>query len=239
VAVDRALWWSVWWQSIVLSAVVVLAVVTGVVLLAVTWRAHRRTVRRRKVSGVPLYLDEVAIMDLYRAIGLGDAAVRAVIRRIMRRGQVQVPVIGGAGAGGEHESEVTETYTLADSAISVVDRLMEALRASGNLVRVDLGGRTAERSPAVEPDATTARLGDLDAFVLLKGTFRHEGGENGSMVFVAPVDKLPDGPRVRIECRAADIQRDVPGGWFNGRCLGRVLSWEDGEWAVYPIAVFQ
>ncbi len=236
-AVDRALWWSVWWPWAAIWMATVLAVVATVTMFAM----RKRFAPRREVLGVPLYLDEESVMDLYQVGGFGDALVKEVTHRIgvIKRGQLRLPGLGELGGGVEHDREVVERYMKTNSAITVVGVLMDALRATGNVVRVNLWTRTVERGPAVEPGAATASLGELDAFVSLKGKFRHDGQMDGTTVLWAPFGPLPDGPRVRLECRTQGIKHDVPAGTFNAVCLGRVMSWDGQEWVVHPIAVFQ
>ncbi|MBP2334665.1 hypothetical protein [Saccharothrix coeruleofusca] len=252
-AVDRGLWWSVWWPWAAVWLTTALALVVAAVVLVLAWRARHRYAPRAEVPGLTLYLDEKAVMDLYQVGGYGDAMAKEVVDRVgvTKDGKIALKGLDmgleGARASGR---EVVKTYIENYEPIAVVGLLLDALESGDGVVHVDLRDRTVRGTPALvralgEESARTARLRRIDTYVSVRGVFRVAEEGSGTTVLLAPFgdpDDPEEGPQVRVECQSAGLRDDVvPDGVFNARCLGKVQSWKarDGELVIRPIAVFQ
>lgn len=251
-AVDRALWWSVWWPWVVVWATTAVAVVVTVGVLVWAWRSRKRFTVVRDVPGLTFYLDERSVMDLYQSGGYGDALRREVEERVgtsndkklALKVQETVEASGGRTSGREVVSRYIETA----EPIAVIGVLLTVLEAADGVVHVDLRKRTMVRDNALLRggiDGRTARLRGLDSYVSVKGVFRAARENGATTVFLAPFgdpDDPEDGPQVRVECQHSGLRDDViPEGTFQARCLGKVQAWKaaDGELVIRPIAIFQ
>lgn len=118
--------------------------------------------------------------------------------------------------------------------------------------------RSLRRDPTeggVGKKATDVVLGDVDSLVLVRGRFRvggpvqTVGTSTEPMVMVeAPYgDNSHDtggvlvGQRVRLECAADEIRRELLGPAITAQCLGRVSTWDEatGTLIVIPLAIFR
>ncbi|WP_309117834.1 hypothetical protein [Saccharothrix sp.] len=240
-AVDRALWWSVWWPWAVVWLVTALAVPVALGVFVLAWRSRRRFVPTREVPGLTVYLNAKYVMDLYQVGGFGDAVVKEVVDRVgtTKDGKIALPGLSESGLGVSSGREVVKTYLERFEPITVVGVLMDALDRIGEVVRVDLEERTVTRNAVLDRVAHKARevrLRKLKSYVLVKGEF--ELAEDAP-VLTAPIGDTGD--VVRVECQEDGLDPNVPDGPFDAICLGRVQAWRGGsrELVVRPIAVFQ
>ncbi|PSL52438.1 hypothetical protein B0I31_113110 [Saccharothrix carnea] len=250
-AVDRALWWSVWWPWAVVWLVTVLAVVATIGVTVWAWRSRHRFAPAREVPGLTIYLHEKSVMDLYQVGGFGDAMAKEVVDRVGVTKDGKIALRGlDLGVEGVRTSgrEVVKTYIEQYEPIAVVGLLLDALESASAVVHVDLGDLTVLRNTALEQRAQTpdvVRLRRLDAYVSVKGVFRVVSDGDGTTVFLAPFgdpDDPEDGPQVRVECYHSGLRDDVvPEGGFRAQCLGRVQAWkaDSRELVIRPIAMFQ
>lgn len=250
-AVDRTLWWSVWWPWAVVWLVTALAVVVAIGVAVWAWRSRHRFAPAREVPGLTIYLHEKSVMDLYQVGGFGDAMAKEVVDRVGVTKDGKIALRGlDLGVEGVRTSgrEVVKTYIEQYEPIAVVGLLLDALESASAVVHVDLRDLSVLRNTALEQRAQTVdvvRLRRLDAYVSVKGVFRVASDGDGTTVFLAPFgdpDDPEDGPQVRVECYHAGLRDDVvPEGGFQARCLGRVQAWRADvqQLVIRPIAMFQ
>ncbi len=255
-ALDRELWWSVWWPWLLVWGATFLAVVVAVVAVALAWRRRRRFATARVVPGITFYLHEKSVMDLYQSGGYGDALRKEVEERVgsTSDGAVALKVREvGVGGGRTREREVVSRYISDAEPISVIGVLLDVLESADGVVHVDLRHRTVLRNDALaqalgdRAGAAEPRLREIDAYVSVRGVFRLADPDqqvDGKTVFLAPFgdpDDPAQGPQVRIECHREGLRDEIPQGPFRARCLGKVQSWKaaDGVLVLRPIAVFQ
>ncbi|WP_026425151.1 hypothetical protein [Actinokineospora inagensis] len=254
-AVDRALWWSVWWPWVLVWCVTALAIVVAVGSVGWAWRVRRRYTPARQVPGITFYLHKKSVLDLYQAGGYGDAISREVEERVGTQRKRKLGVAWrSANAAGEHSSErevVSRYFTEADP-IAVIGVLLDALEAADGVVHVDLRDRTVVDNVAVARlrdrsggGPAPVRLRGIDSYVSIRGVFRVADHLGSRTVLLAPFgdpDDPEDGPQVRLECHHDGLRDgDLPDGPFQARCLGKVQSWKAGrgELVVRPVAIFQ
>lgn len=254
-AVDRALWWSVWWPWAVVWIVTALAVVVALGVGLWAWRSRRRFTPSREVPGLTIYLHEKSVMDLYQVGGYGDAMTKEVVDRVGVTKDGKIALKGlDMGVEGARQSgrEVVKTYIEQYEPIAVVGVLLDALEAASGVVHVDLRDLSVRRNTALEQHlerhsapTDVVRLRRIDSYVSVKGVFRVASDGDGTTVFLAPFGDPDDpetGPQVRVECYNAGLRDDVvPEGGFQARCLGKVQAWraDDRQLVIRPIAMFQ
>ncbi|MCP2269878.1 hypothetical protein [Actinokineospora diospyrosa] len=250
-AVDRALWWSVWWPWALVWAATAVAIVVAVGALAWAWRSRRRFAPVREVPGLTFYLHEKSVMDLYLSGGYGDAMRREVEERVGTNRDHKIALkVRDVGVDGGRTSgrEVVSRYITTAEPIAVIGVLLDVLGAADGVVHVDLRKRTIVRNAAltrVNGDAATLRLRAIDDYVSVRGSFRVSEQSGSRTVLLAPFgdpDDPEEGPQVRIECHQDGLRDDeIPDGPFQARCLGKVQSWKagTGELVIRPIAIFQ
>ncbi|MEV8440137.1 hypothetical protein AB0425_22395 [Actinosynnema sp. NPDC051121] len=254
-AVDRTLWWSVWWPWVVVWVVTALAIAVAVGVAVWAWRSRGRFTPSREVPGLTIYLHEKSVMDLYQVGRYGDAMAKEVVDRVGVTKDGKIALKGlDLGVEGARTSgrEVVKTYIEQYEPIAVVGVLLDALESAAGVVHVDLHKLTVRRNTALEQHleqqvepADVVRLRRIDSYVSVKGVFRvaSDGGEK--TVFLAPFgdpDDPEDGPQVRVECLNAGLRDDaVPEGGFQARCLGKVQAWkaDSRQLVIKPIAMFQ
>ncbi|MBB5958386.1 hypothetical protein FHS29_004994 [Saccharothrix tamanrassetensis] len=243
-AVDRALWWSVWWPWAVVWMVTALAILVALGVLFFAWRARHRFGPTREVPGLTLYLNAKNVMDLYQVGGFGDALVKEVTDRVgvTKDGKIALPGLPDLSAGVSSGREVVKTYLERYEPITVVGVLIDALEAAGSLVHVDLAEQTVVRNSALDRVAhkeEVVRLRKLKSYVSVRGEFQLEEDGGEAAVFTSAVGS--DGMRVRVECQPDDLDPSVGDGPFDAICLGRVQAWRPAtrELVVRPIAMFQ
>jgi hypothetical protein len=251
VAVDRALWWSVWWPWAVVWIVTVLALVVAAGVGVWAWRSRHRFAPAREVPGLTIYLHEKSVMDLYQVGRYGDAMTKEVVDRVGVTKDGKIALKGlDLGVEGVRTSgrEVVKTYIEQYEPIAVVGVLLDALESAAGVVHVDLRDLTLLRNTALEQhleSSETVRLRRIDSYVSVKGVFRVASDGGGTTVFLAPFgdpDDPEQGPQVRVECYNAGLRDDVvPEGGFQARCLGKVQSWkaDSQQLVIRPIAMFQ
>jgi hypothetical protein len=205
VAVDRGLWWSVWWPWVIVGIVAVLALLTAARAFVTAWRSRRLAAPSPRVPGLTLYLNAKSVMDAYQVGGFGDVIVKEVTDRVgvTKDGKVAFPSgpidIGG---GVSSQREVVKTYVEDFPPIAVVGMLLAALEAADGVMHVDLSDRTIRRNTALEramptPGARSAQLRKLRTFASVKGELRHVGDGDGTTVFLAPIGNPDNPPRGR------------------------------------------
>lgn len=251
---DNELWWSVWGFWAVVWLVTALAVLTMLVALALAVRANRRPA---VFPDLAFYLHEKSVMNLYLSGGYGDALRREVREKVdtAKSRWFGFKVLrGGAGAGHTAGREVVVRYIAQNQPIAVIGDVLRALESADGVVHVDLRRRTIRRNPALtkalatlDPDTTGehAHLRHLDRYVSIRGQFRLLNRTGAPATFQAAYG-TPESPAttatIRLDCHPDDLRYDqVPDGWFQARCLGKVQSWQHDtqELVVLPIAIFQ
>jgi hypothetical protein len=246
VAVDSELWWSVWWPWVVVFGVGLLGLAVAVGAFVVAWRARHRFAPNRTVPGFTFYLDEGAVEEIYRVGGFGDLIAKEVTRTVgvTKDGKLAIPGVS-LDVGKATSSEIIETYIKEYKAIDVIGLLINALDDGDDLLHVNLSRRTVERNVALEramakAGDTSGRLRKLKSYVLVEGDFRDGGEIEDGRIYLAPIGDEQDGPQVRVECEKKLLadKKSRPKGPFMGVCLGRVLSWEDPDLTIRPIAIF-
>ena len=254
-AVDRALWWSVWWPWAVVWLVTALAIAVAAGVGLWAWRSRRRFAASREVPGLTIYLHEKSVMDLYQVGRYGDAMTKEVVDRVGVTKDGKIALKGlDLGVEGARTSgrEVVKTYIEQYEPIAVVGVLLDALESAAGVVHVDLRDLTVRRNTALEQHleqhsapADVVRLRRIDSYVSVKGVFRVASDDDGTTVFLAPFGDPDDpeaGPQVRVECYNGGLRDDVvPEGGFRAQCLGRVQAWkaDSRELVIRPIAMFQ
>ncbi|SER61919.1 hypothetical protein [Actinokineospora terrae] len=250
-AVDRALWWSVWWPWALVWTATAVAIVVALAALGWAWRSRRRFAPVREVPGLTFYLHEKSVMDLYLSGGYGDAMRREVEERVGTNSDHKIALkVHDLGVDGGRTSgrEVVSRYISSAEPIAVIGILLDVLEAAHGVVHVDLRKRTITRTPAVtrvHTDSPTLRLRAVDDYVSVRGLFRVSEHTGTRTVLLAPFgdpDDPEEGPQVRVECHQDGLRDDeIPDGPFRARCLGKVQSWKSttGELVIRPIAIFQ
>ncbi|MFE2756707.1 hypothetical protein ACFXGA_32400 [Actinosynnema sp. NPDC059335] len=250
-AVDRALWWSVWWPWAVVWIVTALALVVAAGVAVWAWRSRRRYAPPREAPGLTIYLHEKSVMDLYQVGRYGDAMTKEVVDRVGVTKDGKIALKGlDLGLEGARTSgrEVVKTYIEQYEPIAVVGLLLDALESASAVVHVDLRDLTVLRNAALEQhlrEGDAVRLRRIDSYVSVKGVFRVASDRDGTTVFLAPFgdpDDPEEGPQVRVECHHTGLRDDVvPEGGFQARCLGKVQAWKADaqQLVIRPIAMFQ
>lgn len=250
-AVDRGLWWSVWWPWVLVWAVTALALLVTVGVAMWAWRSRHRYVPSREVPGLTIYLHEKSVMDLYQVGRYGDAMTKEVVDRVGVTKDGKIALKGlDLGVEGARTSgrEVVKTYIEQYEPIAVVGVLLDALESASGVVHVDLRDLTVLRNTALEQHLESfesVRLRRIDSYVSVKGVFRVASDGDGTTVFLAPFgdpDDPEQGPQVRVECYNGGLRDDVvPEGGFQARCLGKVQAWKADaqQLVIRPIAMFQ
>ncbi|OLT09218.1 hypothetical protein BJF78_31190 [Pseudonocardia sp. CNS-139] len=240
------MWWP--WLLVWGATVALLAVAVAVVL------THRRDRRSGPRHSITIYLDESAVMDLYRQYGgKYKAALRHEVQeRISSGGELEAsaelaPLRARASRG--VNSEVFRTYIEMAEPITVVSIIVDVLERAADIVDVDLTRQEVGASDALDrafagrPPAGGVRLREVDAFVSVLGRFRVAGRTADATTFEAPFGDPDDpgaAPKVRLVCAQKGLRTTVlPAG--RARCLGLAGDWDAGTrtLTVHPIAVFR
>ncbi|GAA2839719.1 hypothetical protein [Crossiella cryophila] len=251
---DNELWWSVWgfWAVIWLATAVALLIM--LITLGLALRANRRPAA---FPDLAFYLHEKSVMNLYLSGGYGDALRREVQEKVdtaKSRWFGLKLFRGGAGANHSAGREVVTRYIAQNQPIAVIGDVLRALESANGVVHVDLRRGTIRRSPALsnaltslDPDHAPQQtpLRHLDRYVSIRGQFRLLNRTGAPATFQAAYG-TPETTTIeatmRLDCHPDDLRYDqVPEGWFQARCLGKVQSWhpETQELTVLPIAIFQ
>ncbi|MET9666253.1 hypothetical protein ABZY19_12870 [Streptomyces sp. NPDC006475] len=250
-------WWDVWWPWMLLwlATAAGAAALLGAVCL---WAVRRRRSRDRNLTfSICFYLHDRSVMDHYQMRGYAAALRKEVEQRTSdsKDGTIRASVFGvSAGGGRRDNSEVVSKYLQVAEPISVIGVIMDVLEAQDVIVHVDLVRQTVRRNAALinglaarprsRSAPTTARLRDIEDFVLIRGRFRKVGESAESTVLLAPYGDPDDparGPRVRVTCATEGLRNEVPQGTFSARCLGKVQDWnaEDAVLEVQAMAIFR
>lgn len=226
---------------------------------AVIAGAYRVTERRQQrltvpvatlIKGICIYLRDEYVMDLYQQ---GDfKALEQEVEeksRHNKEGDFSAEIHGVGGRLGRlAEDEKVTRYIRREQPITVIRVIVDDLVRTDNIVEVDLINQSLEPGPALDRALRnsrqhSARLRDLDTFVLVRGRFRELSKTADKITFAAPFGdpaELAGEPRVSVNCEAARFRHSYPQGSFLARCLGRV-QWEPGtgELSIDPIAIFR
>ena len=257
-AVTDGIWWSAWWGAMVWW----LAALTG--LLGLLGYAVRREIRRRREgprdpSYLPLYLDNDAVMGLFK-LGNYRTALRREVeeRRIRNAGCLAViPLVSLLfRVTGGSSTEVVAKYVEKSEPISVIGLLLSVLRQGDALVevrlRADSGTLTPNRALLRELARTGAAapapevpLSEVGEFVMVTGRFEASDPRGGTLVMRAPYGDGGPAAHLRVVLRADGLltpDRELPEGQFQAHCLGKVTSWDPRAREIvlqYPVAVFR
>jgi len=265
VAVVDAQWWGVWWPWMTVWLVTAAGLVTLGAVLVRHVREHgrgrgRRSVGQRSAYSVCFYLDEKAVMDLYR-IGNYSAALEQAVEH---RTNVNTSVgLWGrllpwtVKANRDVTQEKFSSYVQKSEPISVIGMLMDAFERADVIVHADLrsGDITPNRALAdtLGPDAGRGgvALSDIEEFVSVRGRFLVESETEAEVVLRAPYGDSGDsgdsgepGERahVRVTCASDGLRNSrLNDGTFQARCLGKMTGWREDtrEVTLQAIAVFR
>ncbi|MEU6031029.1 hypothetical protein ABZ825_29110 [Streptomyces tauricus] len=258
-AVVDAQWWGVWWPWMTVWLVTAAGLVTlGAVLVRHVRerRRGRRSVGQRSAYSVCFYLDEKAVMDLYR-IGNYSAALEQAVEH---RTNVNTSVgLWGkllpwtVKANRDVTQEKFSSYVAKSEPISVIGMLLDAFERADVIVHADL--RTGDVIPnralaeALGPGADLGgvALSDIEEFVSLRGRFLVEpetdAGSAQEIVLRAPYGDDPERPaHVRVTCAAGGLRNErFNNVSFQARCLGKMTGWhpDTREVTLEAIAIFR
>ncbi|MFC9429422.1 hypothetical protein [Streptomyces sp. NPDC056987] len=260
-AVDNAMWWSVWWPwALVWTATAVSLIIVAVLLVVVVRRYRRRLGQSsgKPTEGICFYLHDSAIMDLYQMGRYEKALEREVEHRISGStdGSLRARIFGVGVSGGRNVSrEEISTYIESAKPIAVIGIIVDTLERADAIVHGDLRTRTITWNQALARTLDTidrpgagaeerVRLRDIEDFVSIRGRFRRAAQTPSRTVFLAPYGDPEDpsqGPQVRVTCATDGLRNDDSNeGTFPARCLGKVRDWNPGtgELTVEAIAIF-
>ncbi|MFI6843132.1 hypothetical protein ACIBJD_00470 [Kitasatospora sp. NPDC050467] len=258
-----AMWWSVWWGWF---AVWLAAVASLLALLLLGWwevRRSRRPAGLDVTARICVYLDDRAIMDLYR-MGRYTEALTQEVERTTRKtrgltADISLPPTGAFSGSREKAEERISRYVQTHAPIDVIGVLVKAMERVDGIVHANLTALTVRDNGALArslaagghsaPRAPRARLRDVEDYVLLRGRFRTVGRTpdtpEGATVFLAAYGNPEDPSQaaaVRVTCVTAGLsEAESRRRAFFGHCLGMVEDWnaDEGVLEVHPIAIFQ
>lgn len=243
--VDEA-WLGVWWPWLLVWVATVGLLVAAGAIVAV----HRRDGTPGPPRGGISYLDETAVMNLFRQYG-GRPMPQEVEERVSRIRELAAstqlsPVEANAKRG--VTEEVSRTYVDQAEAITVISIIIDFLERAHGITDVDLTEQEVVPSAALgkalrnKRPGAGIRIGDLGGFVSISGPFRVVESDDDSITFEAPLagtDGAAEASTVRITCANDGLLTKKPSGcaW----CLGHVDGWdaEKRTLSVDPIAVFR
>ncbi|WP_158692699.1 hypothetical protein [Streptomyces roseochromogenus] len=257
-AVLDGTWWSVWWGAMVWW----LAAFAGLLVLAAL--ALRRGLGRlgrpaEDPSYQPLYLDNDAVMGLFKMGNYKSAMRREVEERRMRNAGclAAIPLLSLLfKVTGGSSTEVVAKYVESSEPISVIGLLLSVLRRKDALVEVELGRNSGTVTPnhvlsrklagsgAPAGAAREVVLTEIGEFVMVTGRFEAVAARGETLVMRAPYGDGESSAYLRVVMRGDGLRRPdrkLPGGQFPAHCLGKVTSWDpEARESVleYPIAVF-
>lgn len=251
-------WWGVWWPWLLVWGITVVSLVATVAIAVAHWRAHRAAAATR-LHGIPIYLNDKYVMDLYRQRGGKDSAAlsQEVQERTIRNRRFKWSAVFawiGGRAESEVNSDVSRSYIAEAKPITVIDFVIDVLDRADDIVDVNLlkdevtANRALDKALDTDDDErpTTVHLRDLNTFVWISGKFR-ETDDSTSAVrkfearYGDPVGST-DGPQVHLTCGVGhDLRAAVPAGSFRAHCLGQVEDWDRNtrRLNVLPIAIFR
>ncbi|MEV5876949.1 hypothetical protein AB0L75_22460 [Streptomyces sp. NPDC052101] len=254
-AVLDGTWWSVWWGAMVWW----LAAFAGLLVLGAL--ALRRGLGRlgkasEDPSYQPLYLDNDAVMGLYKMGNYKSAMRREVEERRMRNAGclAAIPLLSLLfKVTGGSSTEVVAKYVESSEPISVIGLLLSVLKHKDALVEVELAGAAGTVTPnhvlsrKLAPSAREVALTAIGEFVMITGRFqavRTDDPQGGTLVMRAPYRDGESAAHLRVILRGDGLRKPytkLPGGQFPAHCLGKVTSWDPEACESvleYPLAVF-
>ncbi|WP_221351636.1 hypothetical protein [Streptomyces beigongshangae] len=247
-----AQWWGVWWPWMTVWLVTAAGFVTLGAVLARHVRARgRRTGGQRSAYSVCFYLDEKAVMDLYRMGNYSVALEQAVEHRTNVNTSVGLwgrLLRWGVRANRDVTQEKFSSYVQKSEPISVIGVLMEAFEQADVIVHADL--RSGDVVPnraladALGPGAAQGgvALSDIEEFVSVRGRFLVETETTREIVLRAPYGDPERPAHVRVTCAADGLRNErINSGTFQARCLGKMTGWREDtrEVTLEAIAVFR
>ncbi|WP_151484255.1 hypothetical protein [Streptomyces albicerus] len=251
-AVVDAQWWGLWWPWMTVWLVTAAGLVTlGVVLARHLRERRRRTVGQRSAYNVCFYLDEKAVMDLYRLGNYSAALEQAVEHRTNVNTSVGLwgrLLPWTVKANRDVSQEKFSSYVQKSEPISVIGMLMEAFERADVIVHADLrsGNVTPNRALAdalgPEADQGGVALSDIEEFVSVRGRFLVESETTEEIVLRAPYGDSEQPAYVRVTCAAGGLRNEkIYDGTFQARCLGKMTGWRANsrEVTLEAIAIFR
>ncbi|KUN08735.1 hypothetical protein AQI95_06905 [Streptomyces yokosukanensis] len=207
----------------------------------------------------PLYLDNDAVMSLFKMGNYKSATRREVEERRMRNAGclAAIPLLSLLfKVTGGSSTEIVAKYVESSEPISVIGLLLSVLRRKDALVEVELGRNSGTVAPNHVLSRKLARsappagagqevvLTEIGEFVMVTGRFEAAGERGETLVMRAPYGDGDSSAHLRVVLRGDGLRRPdrrLPGGQFPAHCLGKVTSWDpEARESVleYPIAVF-
>ncbi|MFB6889300.1 hypothetical protein ACFCX4_08305 [Kitasatospora sp. NPDC056327] len=246
-------WWSVFWPEMT-TWVVALGLLLA--LLVIALREQRKPPGVDVITKACVYLDDRAVMDIYR-MGRYTAALTQEVERRIRRGAEANITAFSAVAGVSMSEERIHRYVQVDGPIDVIGVIIKALDGRDGIIQADLRqgtvrknralARSKERTEEHGTGPALFRLSDAEDYVLLRGRFvaaePSPDTAPGGTVFLAGYPGIADAPaRIRVTCTSPGLSDIQPRAQTHaGYCLGTIQGWnpDTGTLDVHAIAVFR
>ncbi|MEV0218141.1 hypothetical protein [Streptomyces sp. NPDC050704] len=250
-AVVDAQWWGLWWPWMTVWLITAAGAVTLVVVLARHVRERgRRAAGRGSAYSICFYLDEKAVMDLYRIGNYSAALEQAVEHRTNVNTNVGLwgkLLPWTIKANKAVTQEKFSSYVQKSEPISVIGMLMDAFERADVIVHADLrsGNVTPNRAlaEALGPEAGQGgvALSDIEEFVSVRGRFAVESETSEEIVLRAQYGDSEQPAYVRVSCAAGGLRNEKIDGTFPARCLGKMTGWRvnSREVTLEAIAIFR
>ncbi|MEV6053075.1 hypothetical protein [Streptomyces sp. NPDC052107] len=250
-AVLDGTWWSAWWGAMTWW----LAAFAGLLVLTVLF-VRRALVRMRKTPEdshyLPLYLDNDAVMDVFK-MGNRRSALRKEVeeRNVRNTGCLAaIPVLSLMfQLTGDRTTEIVAKYVEDSQPIQVIGLLLSVLERGDGLAQVRLRQTKATVRPnsALLGAGVTSEvvLSEIGEFVMITGRFEAQETQGDTLVMRALYGDGEQSAHLRVVLRPAGLRppgRQLPEGQFQAHCLGKVTTWRPDTREVvlqYPVAVFQ
>ncbi|MFG3206840.1 hypothetical protein [Streptomyces sp. NPDC048192] len=251
-AVLDGTWWSAWWGAMVWWLVAFAGLAT-LVVLGVRSVLKRLGKRAEEPHYLPLYLDNDAVMDVFKMRNHQSALRKEVEERNVRNTGwlATIPVLSWMfQLNGDRATEIVAKYVKESEPIQVIGLLLSVLQRGDGLARV----RLQERPATVRPNRAllaagvtdTVVLSEIGEFVMITGRFEAEDTVGDNLVMRAPYGDGDQSAHLRVVLRVGGLRpsgnRKLPEGQFRAHCLGKVTTWRPDTREVvlqYPVAVFQ
>ncbi|MEW2160177.1 hypothetical protein AB0950_33655 [Streptomyces sp. NPDC007189] len=251
-AVLDGTWWSAWWSAMVwwLVAFAGLAVL---VVLAVRSVLRRLGEKAEEPHYLPLYLDNDAVMDVFKMRNHQSALRKEVEERNVRNTGwlAAIPVLSWMfQLTGDRATEIVAKYVKESEPIQVIGLLLSVLQRGDGLAQV----RLREDSATVRPNRALLAAGvtndvvlsEIGEFVMITARFEAQDAEGDTLVMRASYGDGEQSAHLRVVLRVGGLRpsgnRTLPEGQFRAHCLGKVTTWRPDTREVvlqYPVAVFQ
>ncbi|WP_330338444.1 hypothetical protein [Streptomyces sp. NBC_00557] len=251
-AVLDGTWWSAWWGAMVWWLVAFAGLVT-LVVLGVRSVLKRLGKRAEEPHYLPLYLDNDAVMDVFKMRNHQSALRKEVEERNVRNTGwlAAIPVLSWMfQLHGDRATEIVAKYVKESEPIQVIGLLLSVLQRGDGLARV----RLQERPATVRPNRALLAAGvtdhvvlsEIGEFVMITGRFEAQEAAGDTLVMRASYGDGEQSAHLRVVLRVGGLRpsgdRKLPEGQFRAHCLGKVTTWRPDTREVvlqYPVAVFQ